>query len=258
MIDRWETEAYTNHAAKVITEGWGDEKRTSRKPLRILDICTGTGCIALLLHQLLFPRFPNLEILGIDVSYRAIALAQRNRRRGVEERHLRPEVDSQTLFMKADMFESNWLPHGKWDVLISNPPYISPQSFHLNTSRSVRNYEPKRALVPGFEPLSAQPRHGNLQTDSVIADTFYPRLLEIAQLVESDMVVMEVADISQAQRIAEKAILTDHSVTCHIWRDWPSQRTSENEQLQILGKEIQVVGEGNGRTVVLQRGRIDP
>ncbi|KAL8823263.1 MAG: hypothetical protein Q9191_006018 [Dirinaria sp. TL-2023a] len=244
---------YTDHAARVIAEWWGDEKWSTSKPLRILDVCTGTGCIALLLHQLLFPRFSNLEILGIDVSYRGIALARRNKRRSIEREHLRPEADSQIRFAEADVFDSNWLPHGKWDILISNPPYISPQSFHLDTSRSVRIYEPKRALVPDLEHLKAQQRAENTPSDSAIGDSFYPRLLEIAELIDSNMVVMEVADLVQAQRIASKAISNNGSVACHIWRDWPSQCMAKGERLQILGRKIPVIGAGNGRSVVLQR-----
>lgn len=250
LIPRWETEMYTDHAASIIAERWGDEKWSTSKPLRILDVCTGTGCIALLLHQLLFPRFSNLEILGIDVSYRGIALARRNKRRSIEKEHLRPEADSQIRFAEADVFDSNWLPHGKWDILISNPPYISPQSFHLDTSRSVRIYEPNRALVPGLEHLKAQQR---TLSDSAIGDSFYPRLLEIAELIDSNMVVMEVADLAQAQRIASKAVSKNSSVACHIWRDWPSQRMAKDETLQILGRKVPVIGAGNGRSVVLKK-----
>ena len=234
-----------------------DEDRELQKTLRVLDLCTGTGCIALLLHQLLFPRFPKLEVLGIDVSPKAIALAKRNKRRNVLRRHLQPEAESQIQFVEANMFDADWLPDGKWDILVSNPPYISPRSFHLDTSRSVRNYEPKIALVPHLVYPSAQQRVLDPQSDLAVGDMFYPRLLEIAQLVGSDIVVMEVADFAQAQRIASKAVLIDDFATCQIWRDWPNQCTAEDENLLIHGREVQVSGEGNVRAVVLQRWKTD-
>ncbi|KAE9965694.1 hypothetical protein EG328_009475 [Venturia inaequalis] len=85
----------------------------------------------------------------------------------------------------------------EWDLLICNPPYISPNHFYTTTSRSVRNFEPKLALVP-------PPSESGL-TDEQQGDLFYPRLLHIADKLKSKILLMEVADLSQAERVAAMA-----------------------------------------------------
>ena len=83
----------------------------------------------------------------------------------------------------------------QWDLLTSNPPYISPSGFSLSTSRSVRNWEPKLALVPPVERVDLHQKHfydhwypgdDNLlplekgKVEYAEEDVFYARLLEIA------------------------------------------------------------------------------
>jgi hypothetical protein len=128
-----------------------------------------------------------------------------------------------------------------WDILISNPPYISPLAYWKTTTRSVRGYEPKLALVPPFTIR---------QEDAQQGDMFYPRLLEIARDVEAKIVLLEVADLEQAQRVAHRARVLDIFDGIEIWREDPfaSAEASTEEE------EIPVIGKGNARSVLCWRG----
>lgn len=242
----------------MIVERWENAKRANHEPLRILDLCTGTGCIALLLHNILSSRFQQLEIHGIDVSSKAIKLANLNKQLNIGKSNLEPRADSQIGFAEANIFESSSVPQGEWDVLISNPPYISPNGFSKTTSRSVRRFEPKLALVPTSRNINLQPHVSDPVADSVVGDAFYSQLLQIAQTHESGLVVLEVGDTNQAQRVVSKAILSHHWDTCEIWRDWPEQNSRGKEILHVSGEDVHIRGEGNGRAVVLTRNPSSP
>jgi methylase of polypeptide subunit release factors len=129
----------------------------------------------------------------------------------------------------------------RWDILISNPPYISPKQFDHLTARSVRNFEPKLALVPEAteEGLS----------DHVQGDLFYPRLLDIARELDVKVLLMEVGDLEQAKRVAKLAQGTGSWDSIEIWRDDPSASDEDEDQFQ----HIPIRGNGNGRSVFCWR-----
>ena len=107
-------------------------------PLHILDIGTGSGCIAISLAKAL----PKSVVTAIDVSPKAITVAQRNAdRNGVK-----------IQFLQCDILQTKTLPQ-KYDVIISNPPYVrelEKTEMHSN----VLSYEPHLALfVPNERPL---------------------------------------------------------------------------------------------------------
>lgn len=78
---------------------------------RVLDLCTGSGCLAILAAE----AFPDAEIHASDISADALAVAERNiRDYGLEKR-------VQTF--KADLFDG--IPQGSYDLIISNPPYVA-------------------------------------------------------------------------------------------------------------------------------------
>lgn len=167
--------------------------------------------------------------------------------------------------MQADIFDDgiktkleNEEEGGNWDIVISNPPYISPNGFNENTSRSVRNYEPKIALVPSpsRDHAVADSSNGDgdsdedeatatATSDSTIGDSFYPQILKIASRVQAKMVLMEVSDLAQAKRVASLGIRRGHWVgQCEIWRDWPDEAGEE----EVEGVELGVGGQVGGET----------
>ena len=109
-------------------------------PLRVLDIGTGSGCIAIALKK----RHPEWEVTGIDISKEAIEVAKENaRRNGVE-----------VEFREADIFHLPFaIAHLPFDVVVSNPPYICNKE-KGEMRRNVVDYEPHTALfVPDEDPL---------------------------------------------------------------------------------------------------------
>jgi SAM-dependent methyltransferase len=200
-------------------------KVSKETPLRILDLCTGTGCITLLLHALLAASFESMTILGVDASSRAIRLAQKNMVHNLQRGYLSDRAKKEVIFRQADVLDSGvgGIPplkdilgsqasrdvnkgdsEASWDVLISNPPYISPSCMvDGTTARSVRVYEPRRALVP---PLIGSLDLSTLGVGHVRPeDIFYPRLLCLAFRLGVRLAVFECGDLAQAQRVVDMA-----------------------------------------------------
>jgi len=259
LIPRPETEAYTTYIAKLASEdklGIKVSKNQLNPSLRILDVCSGSGCISLLLHSLLAPRF-KLKIFGLDISPQAIALSKENLSHNVKAGHLyssaiedTPSHPPEVQFSRTDIFAPLPKNIGQFDIIISNPPYISRSHFNKQTTRSVRNYEPKQALVP----IDENP------------DVFYKRLIRLHQIRLSKVLVMEVGDADQGVRVAEMAFeMNDTSfhraprVTnrVEIWRDDPDSDGEEEVVREIAGEEVKIRGRGKIRAVVLFRERTD-
>ena len=115
------------------------------KALKVLDIGTGSGCIAIALKK----AHPSWSVTGIDISPEAIAIARENARRN------KVEVN----FQVADIFDFNEenpkseILNPKYDVVVSNPPYIC-ESEKTSMRPNVLNFEPSSALfVPDSDPL---------------------------------------------------------------------------------------------------------
>lgn len=118
--------------------------------LRVLDIGSGSGCIALALKS----QRPNWTISGIDISEAACALAHEN-----AKRH-----DLDVNFQVLDILRS--VPNKNYDIIVSNPPYISPEERPL-MGKSTLAHEPALALyAPAQDPL-----------------LFYRRFAEIAKKI---------------------------------------------------------------------------
>lgn len=247
---RPETEAYTLEIASLILS-------ESPKPssLTIIDFCTGTGCITLQLFTSLQSSTPSLTIHGIDISPKAITLARRNLRYNLSHKFIlsTPTPTQQITFHQADIFSPSLLSSlglaktTKLDLLISNPPYISPRSFARDTARSVRNYEPKLALVPN----RAKEEIEELNSDE--ADVFYARLLSLSKTLEPKRVVFEVAGSEQAKRVIQMVYrdpwLREQYIKVEMWRDYPRGGA---EKADIDGRTVTVRGVGNVRVVYLE------
>ena len=111
------------------------------KDVHILDMCTGSGCIAVSLAYYL----PNSKITAVDISDSALKVAKHNARLN--------NVDGQIFFIKSNLFER--LPKTlkeKIDIIVSNPPYIPTKDME-DLMREVRDYEPNQALDGGEDGL---------------------------------------------------------------------------------------------------------
>ena len=134
------------------------------------------------------------------------------------------------------------------DIWISNPPYISPEDYFKKTSRSVRDFEPKEALVP---PEASTTRKGTAPGTGEVGDKFYQDILGQAMELRAKVVLFEVGDMNQAKRVAKFAVDARHWYVFEIWRDVPSSDAKEVEYLPYKDKAIRVQGSGNGRSVLV-------
>ena len=136
LIPRPDTESLVEKALQIVLE-----KLEENPPhFRILDLGTGTGAIALALASELAPicqkRHIPLEIIGVDFMPDVVALAQSNAERNK---------------LNVEFLQSCWFDNitGKFDLIVSNPPYIDVQDEHLHQG-DVR-FEPLSALVANGE-----------------------------------------------------------------------------------------------------------
>lgn len=112
--------------------------KTNQDNVKILDIGTGSGCIAIALSK----NLPNAEVQGIDISENALLVAVSN-----AEKH-----QSSVVFSQGDM-RSLVLSEEEYSVIVSNPPYVLEKE-KIEMQKNVIDFEPKGALfVPDSDPL---------------------------------------------------------------------------------------------------------
>jgi ribosomal protein L3 glutamine methyltransferase len=104
---------------------------------RVLDLCTGSGCLAILAAE----AFPNAEVDASDISEDALAVAQRN----IRDYGLGKRVHT----FKADLFDG--LPESTYDLIISNPPYVTAEA--VAAFPPEYQAEPKLAHLGGLDGL---------------------------------------------------------------------------------------------------------
>jgi len=196
------------------------------------------------LHHLLAPRFQQLCVLGIDISPAAIQLAARNMNHNLQLGLLSDRSCTEVHFQQGDV-----LGHGNrhipkieeileththqcrkdpgpresldWDIMISNPPYISPNSLRDGTTaRSVRLFEPELALVP------PPPNVGHPTTmDYRREDMFYYHLIALSFKLSIRLTVLECGSHQQGRRVVaickafSNELPRDHEWTVDIWSE---------------------------------------
>lgn len=158
LIPRQDTEILVEEAMRYLHDG-----------MRILDLCTGSGCILLsLLHY-----SNDCEGVGVDISQEALQVAAQN----AELLGIRAD------FLKSDLYEKVT---GKFDLLVSNPPYIERKVIPT-LMEEVREYDPYIALDGGEDGLD-----------------FYRRIIGGAQgyLKRGGQILMEIGS-GQAKAVSE-------------------------------------------------------
>ena len=122
FIPRPETELLVDCAVEFLSK--------SKDSLKIIDFCTGSGCILLSIAK----KFPNHEYIGLDKCELAIKTAKKNRKSlGLKN----------VQFFNQDIFEYN---KSKADLLLCNPPYLAKHEID-SLEQSVRDYDPLSALT---------------------------------------------------------------------------------------------------------------
>ncbi len=125
LIPRPETEEWVIELLKKLS-------RLKNKKISILDIGTGTGCVALTLAKFL----PNTMVYGIDISPQAIQLARKN----ADYNNI-----NNAQFFTSDLFSQ--IPSDlKFDLIVANPPYIAENEWE-SLEKSVTQWEDKKALI---------------------------------------------------------------------------------------------------------------
>ena len=151
LIPRQETEMLTELAVQFVRQ---------EAYARVLDLCTGSGCIAVSLA-----RYTRARISGSDISGEALRIAKTNAEKNLVK------VD----FFQSDLFDAVL---GKYDVIVSNPPYISAEELET-LQTEVKDHEPRLALVAEDNGLA-----------------FYRRIAEEAHeyLTERGMLLLEIGE----------------------------------------------------------------
>lgn len=130
LVPRPETEGLVD----LITDDW-----CGRSDLSVLDLCTGSGCIAVALSRAL----PFSDVEAVDISADALAVARENA----------AALGARVRFVRADVLDLRPEEDGKFDIVVSNPPYVC-ESEKKDMDARVLDYEPHLALfVPDSNPL---------------------------------------------------------------------------------------------------------
>ncbi|KAI0358403.1 S-adenosyl-L-methionine-dependent methyltransferase [Trametes cingulata] len=225
LIPRPETEDWALRLADTLKH-----TASPSRTLKILDLCTGTGCIPLLLCRILAPG--SAHALGVDISEDAVRLAEDNAKLcGFDVPALQasasdpaPSERQRNTFtpVLADLMHRDFVAQARlqppYDVITSNPPYI-PKAQYAHLPRCVREYEDPRALLGDPEPAPEQIQKGL---------SFYHRIAQLvkehALLREGGTLALEVGE-GQAGEVAEIVLREAGLRDVEVWRDpWDKER----------------------------------
>jgi len=151
--------------------------QNEKKADTILDIGTGSGCIAVSLKHL----YPGLKVTALDISRETLEVAAKNAK--LNKLNI-------TLIL-SDLFENI---NEKFDIIVSNPPYISKDEYE-NLPSEIQNFEPESALLADDEGIH-----------------FYKKILQDAKdyLTENGKIYFEIG-FDQADRVKNFALENGYS-----------------------------------------------
>ncbi len=173
LIPRPETEIIVEEFQKRV-----DSNKTYGK--RLLDLCTGSGCIAISIAKL----FPNLKVFGVDISWKAISYA-------IENKTFNDVKNN--YFIVGDLFHP--FKYKSFSYITANPPYVRTEEI-FSLQPEVRDYEPIQALDGGYDGL-----------------IFYRRILKEAKnyLINNGLIFFEIG-INQSSEIKHLAVQEGYEI----------------------------------------------
>jgi ribosomal protein L3 glutamine methyltransferase len=121
---------------EMINQGFEPWWQGAESPRRILDLCTGSGCIGIACAV----RFADADVELLDISLQALAVAEEN-----IERH---ELHDRVVALQSDLFSAA---EGRYDLIVSNPPYVD--AYDMATLPEEYHHEPALALAAGEDGL---------------------------------------------------------------------------------------------------------
>ncbi|MBI4224251.1 MAG: peptide chain release factor N(5)-glutamine methyltransferase [Deltaproteobacteria bacterium] len=130
LIPRPETETLVNAALEKVPGPWS----LVPGPF-ILDLCTGSGCVAAALAK----ELPDARFVVSDISPRALTVARGNLK----------FAEGRVAFIQSDLFENIT---GPFDLIVSNPPYVASKDWE-GLQPEIKNFEPRLALDGGTDGL---------------------------------------------------------------------------------------------------------
>ncbi len=161
IVPRPETELLVEYADKII--------KSNPEIDYILDIGTGSGCIAIPLAK----RYPDKNFHAIDINPKALVLAEKNAiYNGLKNIN----------FYELDILKIT--PNQKFDLIISNPPYISQEEYQI-LEPELLNYEPKEALTDNSDGLTFYRRFSEIFREILKSNGKF--ILEIAYNQSDDV-----------------------------------------------------------------------
>jgi len=131
LIPRPETEEWCNWLIKQLIH--------IENTANILDLCSGSGCIALSLAK----AFPKSKVLGTDINSKAVELCNKNKKHN--------KIENAT-FTESDLYKNLKFYENSFDLIVSNPPYIPEEEFK-SLSPEVLEWEDQKALTSGSTGL---------------------------------------------------------------------------------------------------------
>lgn len=158
-----------------------ENQEDSKKTMQILDLCTGSGAIAVSLKKYL----PTAKIFASDISEKALEVAKKNAKNN------NVEIE----FIKSDMFENI---HEKFDIIVSNPPYIKSEEIE-KLSKEVQN-EPKVALDGGkdglkfYKIISREIKNYLKENGTLLMEIGYDEANEVMKLFENSTCIKDYAN----------------------------------------------------------------
>ena len=170
LIPRPETEILIEMLLKKVKD--------KSKAFQILDLGCGSGCLLISCLK----EFNKSLGLGIDISSLALEVAKKN-----IQTH---KINGRAKLLKLDLFKLDI--KKKFDFILSNPPYLTSSEYR-NLSKDVKDYEPKQALVGGFDGI-----------------LYYKKIISFSKssLKKNGFLALEIGD-GQYKEI--KKLLTNHS-----------------------------------------------